>query len=169
MRDFNWDGKSAEPIGTSQVCVTKLCSPIWATYDRTRHQSINNEMRDFNWNGTSTEPIGTSQVCVTKLCSPMKLTVYLIICTDIHCTQANYISPNKRPQSHMSPIIAWNHTNVCSRKIAIGGTNGNRIWTGVVQMLYRLLGSKVTLEQTIGPMTRVHHPLIPNQVDAEGE
>ena len=82
--------------------------------------------------------------------------------------QANYIQGLKRPQSHMAPLIAWNKTNVCARKMAVGGTNGSRIWTGIVQVLLNLLGFRESIEDSVKSMTRVHHPFEPNQVEAEG-
>lgn len=68
----------------------------------------------------------------------------------------------------MTPLIAWNTTNVCARKMAVGGTNGNAIWTGIVQVLLDVIGFKESLEDSVKPMTRVHHPFEPNQVEAEG-
>ncbi len=69
----------------------------------------------------------------------------------------------------MSPVIAWKKTNVCSRKMAVGGTNGSRIWTGVTQVILNLLAFEDSLPDSVQAMTRVHSNLIPDDLEVEGE
>jgi gamma-glutamyltranspeptidase/glutathione hydrolase len=71
---------------------------------------------------------------------------------------ANAVAPGKRPLSSMSPtIIEKNGKTV----MALGAPGGPRIISAVLQVIYRVIGREVNVDQAI-QMPRVHHQFLPN-------
>ncbi|XP_065319924.1 scoloptoxin SSD14-like isoform X3 [Gordionus sp. m RMFG-2023] len=58
----------------------------------------------------------------------------------------NYPAPGKRPHTSMVPTIAYDRLADCGYKIALGGSNGTRIISGVTQVLMYVLAFGDTLE-----------------------
>lgn len=74
--------------------------------------------------------------------------------------QGNKVEPGKRPLSSMSPtIIEKNGRTV----MAIGAPGGPRIISSTFQAIYRVLFSKLDIDEAI-QMRRVHHQYLPNKV-----
>ncbi|XP_077989784.1 glutathione hydrolase 1 proenzyme-like [Glandiceps talaboti] len=106
---------------------------------------LNNEMNDFNWPGKYKDYQDAG----------------------IPVSTANYIKGGKRPQSSSAPVIAYDKSEPCQPRFAIGGINGTRITTGVVQTFINLLSLGLkTLKNAIDE-PRLHHQLIPNEVEVE--
>jgi gamma-glutamyltranspeptidase/glutathione hydrolase len=74
--------------------------------------------------------------------------------------QANSVEPGKRPLSSMSPTIVEKDGKAI---MAIGAPGGPRIITGVLQVLYRVLGRGMDLDLAV-QAPRVHHQFIPQKV-----
>jgi gamma-glutamyltranspeptidase/glutathione hydrolase len=71
----------------------------------------------------------------------------------------NYIRPNKRPLSSITPIVV-EHPNG-TLYISIGAAGGSRIITSTVQALWHVLDRNMTLIQALNE-PRIHDQLIPN-------
>lgn len=73
---------------------------------------------------------------------------------------ANKVEPGKRPLSSMSPTLVEKHGQIV---MGLGARGGPRIITGVLQVLYRVLGRGMDLDQAI-QAPRVHHQYQPDIV-----
>lgn len=79
-------------------------------------------------------------------------------------TESNYIKPNKRAVSSMTPIIITDKNG--NVKLVIGASGGPKIITAVAQgIIFKLLCNDELGLSIIRP--RVHHQLIPNIVGGE--
>uniref|UniRef100_G3MPR7 Gamma-glutamyltransferase n=1 Tax=Amblyomma maculatum TaxID=34609 RepID=G3MPR7_AMBMU len=77
---------------------------------------------------------------------------------------SNFIKSGKRPMSSMAPAIV---VDKCGDvKLAIGGTGGSRITSGVALATMRTLWQGNTIKEAID-FPRLHHQLFPNQLDVE--
>jgi gamma-glutamyltranspeptidase/glutathione hydrolase len=70
----------------------------------------------------------------------------------------NYIAPNKRPLSSISPIIA-EHPNG-TLYLSIGAAGGSHIITSTVQSIWHVLDHGMTLPESL-KMPRMHDQLLP--------
>ena len=77
---------------------------------------------------------------------------------------ANYISPNKRPMSSITPIMA-EFANGTLFAI-LGASGGSRIITTVIQTALNVLERKMTVHEAVRE-PRLHDQLLPNQVSFE--
>ncbi|KAK3753988.1 hypothetical protein QZH41_009263, partial [Actinostola sp. cb2023] len=82
-------------------------------------------------------------------------------------TTANSVQPGKRPLSSCSPLIIRHKQDAC-RYMAIGASGGTHIPTAVIQTLINILSFGDTLQDAV-ERPRVHHQLIPNVAEAEGD
>lgn len=73
---------------------------------------------------------------------------------------ANRVEPKKRPLSSMSPTLIGDGENIIA---ALGAPGGPRIISGVILTMYRLLVSKMDIDQAI-QSPRVHHQFLPDIV-----
>jgi gamma-glutamyltranspeptidase/glutathione hydrolase len=71
----------------------------------------------------------------------------------------NYIRPNKRPLSSITPIIV-EHPNG-TLYISIGAAGGSRIITSTVQALWHVLDHNMTLPEALKE-PRIHDQLLPD-------
>jgi len=72
--------------------------------------------------------------------------------------QANKVEPGKRPLSSMSPTIVTKDNETV---LALGAPGGPRIISGVLQVLYRVLGRNMDLDRAV-QAPRLHHQFLPN-------
>uniref|UniRef100_A0A131Z1T5 Gamma-glutamyltranspeptidase / glutathione hydrolase / leukotriene-C4 hydrolase n=1 Tax=Rhipicephalus appendiculatus TaxID=34631 RepID=A0A131Z1T5_RHIAP len=100
---------------------------------------LNNEMDDFS--------------------TPGKANMY-----SVEASQANYIAPGKRPMSSMAPLILLNDKGEVV--LAIGGTGGSKITSGVAMVTMRTLWQAYNIKEAID-QPRIHHQLIPDNLMAE--
>lgn len=78
----------------------------------------------------------------------------------------NYIRPNKRPLSSITPIIV-EHPNR-TLYISIGAAGGSRIITSTVQSLWHVLDHGMTLPEAL-EQPRIHDQLLPDRTTFELE
>ncbi|XP_031550971.1 glutathione hydrolase 1 proenzyme-like [Actinia tenebrosa] len=83
-------------------------------------------------------------------------------------SKANFIRPGKRPQSSTVPVIVRHKQDPCAFRLAVGGSGGSHIPSAVIQTLINILSFDDTLKDAV-ERPRVHHQLIPNEVEAEGD
>lgn len=76
----------------------------------------------------------------------------------------NYIRPNKRPLSSITPIIV-EHPNG-TLYISIGAAGGSRIITATVQSLWHVLDHGMTLPEAL-QAARIHDQLLPDVTTVE--
>lgn len=69
----------------------------------------------------------------------------------------NAVEPGKRPLSSMSPTLVTKDKKVV---LALGAPGGPRIISGVLQVLYRVLGQEMDLDVAV-QSPRVHHQFLP--------
>jgi gamma-glutamyltranspeptidase/glutathione hydrolase len=74
--------------------------------------------------------------------------------------EGNLVEPGKRPLSSMSPTLVEKSGKTI---MALGAPGGPRIISGVVQVLYRVLGNNMDLDRAI-QSPRVHHQFLPNKL-----
>lgn len=72
--------------------------------------------------------------------------------------EGNNVEPGKRPLSSMSPTLVEKHGKVV---VAMGSPGGPRIISGVLQVLYRMLGRGYDADLAI-QAPRVHHQFLPD-------
>uniref|UniRef100_A0A224YTJ9 Gamma-glutamyltranspeptidase / glutathione hydrolase / leukotriene-C4 hydrolase n=1 Tax=Rhipicephalus zambeziensis TaxID=60191 RepID=A0A224YTJ9_9ACAR len=82
----------------------------------------------------------------------------------VEASQANYIEPGKRPMSSMAPMIIVNDDGKVV--LAIGGTGGSKITSGIAMVTMRNLWQDYNIKEAID-QPRIHHQLIPNNLMAE--
>ena len=75
---------------------------------------------------------------------------------------ANYIRPNKRPLSSITPIIISHLSNKTLHSV-IGAAGGSRIITGTLQVALNLLERNMSIHEAIAE-ARLHDQLVPNRV-----
>ncbi|XP_074656913.1 glutathione hydrolase 1 proenzyme-like [Tubulanus polymorphus] len=80
--------------------------------------------------------------------------------------KANYIEGGKRPLSAMTPTLIHNENHKCGSRLALGGSNGTKILTGIfeVAMNYMLGGESL---KTAIDKPRIHNQLYPDIVEYE--
>jgi gamma-glutamyltranspeptidase/glutathione hydrolase len=76
----------------------------------------------------------------------------------------NYIRPNKRPLSSITPIIV-EHPNG-TLYISIGAAGGSRIITATMQSLWHVLDHGMTLSEAL-KQPRIHDQLLPDRTSFE--
>jgi gamma-glutamyltranspeptidase / glutathione hydrolase len=76
----------------------------------------------------------------------------------------NYIRPNKRPLSSITPIVV-EHPNG-TLYISIGAAGGSRIITSTVQALWHVLDRNLTLKEALD-QPRIHDQLMPDYTTFE--
>ena len=91
-----------------------------------------------------------------------------------HCFQSNafgylpspnnYIRPNKRPLSSITPTIAEHADG--SLYFVVGAAGGSRIITSTLQNLWHVLDQNMTAPEAIAA-PRFHDQLVPNQISFE--
>lgn len=79
-------------------------------------------------------------------------------------SKSNFIRPNKRPMSSMSPIIIIDSNN--NVKLVLGASGGSKIITGVAQVAIKTLWLNKDLKESIDSK-RVHHQIYPEKVQIE--
>lgn len=72
--------------------------------------------------------------------------------------QGNSVEPGKRPLSSMTPTLAMKDNEVV---LALGAPGGPRIISGVLHVLYRVLGQDLDLDLAV-QAPRVYHQFMPN-------
>lgn len=72
--------------------------------------------------------------------------------------QSNKVEPGKRPLSSMSPTLVTKDDKTI---LALGAPGGPRIISGVLQVLYRVLGRQMDLDRAV-QAPRLHHQFLPN-------
>ena len=77
---------------------------------------------------------------------------------------ANYIQPNKRPMSSISPIMIECANGTLFA--VLGASGGSRIITAVIQVALNILERKMTVHEAL-KQPRLHDQLLPNQVRFE--
>ena len=77
--------------------------------------------------------------------------------------QSNKVEPGKRPLSSTSPTIVKDGNKTI---LALGGSGGPRIISGVLQVLYRSLVNGLDIDQAI-QFPRVHHQFLPRKTYVE--
>ncbi|CAK9294328.1 unnamed protein product [Gordionus sp. m RMFG-2023] len=80
----------------------------------------------------------------------------------------NYPAPGKRPHTSMVPTIAYDRLADCGYKIALGGSNGTRIISGVTQVLMYVLAFGDTLETAMA-RPRLYFNCQTDIIEVEGE
>jgi len=73
---------------------------------------------------------------------------------------ANNVEPGKRPLSSMSPTLVEKDGRVV---MSLGAPGGPRIISGVLQVLYRVLGRGLDIDTAV-QSPRVHHQFLPNKI-----
>lgn len=84
---------------------------------------------------------------------------------NIQPSPANKVLPGKRPQSSMSPIIAFDRDSG-EVKLAMGAAGGVKIISAVAQVAIRVLYFNQTLQHAIDE-PRLHNQLLPFQTSYE--
>ncbi|KAH9377361.1 hypothetical protein HPB48_022841 [Haemaphysalis longicornis] len=79
-------------------------------------------------------------------------------------SKANFIAPRKRPMSSMAPVVVLDRNGNCV--LALGGSGGSKITSGVALVAMRVLWMGNNIKQAID-FPRIHHQLIPNKLMAE--
>jgi gamma-glutamyltranspeptidase/glutathione hydrolase len=79
--------------------------------------------------------------------------------------EANAVQPGKRPLSCMTPTLVF---RAGKPVLALGGSGGPRIITGVLHVLLNVLDRGLTLEAAIDA-PRAHHQWLPNEVTFDRE
>ncbi|XP_077534248.1 scoloptoxin SSD14-like [Haemaphysalis longicornis] len=79
-------------------------------------------------------------------------------------SKANYIKPGKRPMSSMAPTVFLDEKG--EPVLALGGTGGSKITTGVALVTIRAIWMGQTIKQAIDS-PRLHHQLIPDELVVE--
>ena len=74
-------------------------------------------------------------------------------------TPANFIRPQKRPMSSMSPIVIFNDNN--KELLAVGGAGGSTIISGVANVALHSLWLKNDIKEAVD-FPRFHNQLQPN-------
>ena len=77
---------------------------------------------------------------------------------------ANYIQPNKRPMSSISPVMVEFANGTLFA--VFGASGGSRIITAVIQVALNMLERKMTVREALKE-PRLHDQLLPNQVSFE--
>lgn len=77
--------------------------------------------------------------------------------------QGNKVEPGKRPLSSMSPTLIKDGNRTI---MALGGSGGPRIISGVLQVLYRSLINNLNIDQAI-QFPRIHHQFLPRKTYVE--
>ena len=77
--------------------------------------------------------------------------------------QGNKVESLKRPLSSMSPTLVRQNGKTI---LAVGGSGGPRIITGVLQVLYRTLVNEFDIDRSI-QYPRVHHQFLPRKTYIE--
>ncbi|CAB3987492.1 gamma-glutamyltranspeptidase 1-like [Paramuricea clavata] len=76
----------------------------------------------------------------------------------------NFIKPNKRMMSSMSPSVVVD--DLGNARLILGASGGTRITTGVAQVLMNHLWFGLNLEESVRH-PRLHHQLVPNYIRVE--
>ncbi|XP_049520781.1 glutathione hydrolase 1 proenzyme-like [Dermacentor silvarum] len=100
---------------------------------------LNNEMDDFS--------------------TPGKPNIY-----GVAPSKSNFIAPGKRPMSSMAPMVLVNSEGAV--QLALGGTGGSLITSGVALVTVRALWQNYNIKEAID-MPRIHHQLLPNNLMVE--
>lgn len=79
-------------------------------------------------------------------------------------SEANFIRPNKRPLSSISPVIASRPDG--SFLVTVGAAGGSRITSSTAQALWHTLEHEMTLDEALHE-PRIHDQLMPNHVLTE--
>ncbi|XP_077534255.1 scoloptoxin SSD14-like isoform X2 [Haemaphysalis longicornis] len=79
-------------------------------------------------------------------------------------SRANFIAPGKRPMSSMAPVVVVDRLG--DVVLALGGTGGSKITSGVALVTMRTLWMGNTIKDAID-YPRLHHQLIPNHLMVE--
>ncbi|XP_065280283.1 scoloptoxin SSD14-like isoform X3 [Dermacentor albipictus] len=77
---------------------------------------------------------------------------------------ANFIFPGKRPMSSMAPVVVIDEKG--DVQLALGGTGGAKITSGVALVIMRALWQRNSIKEAID-YPRLHHQLIPNHLMVE--
>ncbi|KAL1467073.1 hypothetical protein MTO96_005931 [Rhipicephalus appendiculatus] len=77
---------------------------------------------------------------------------------------ANFIVPGKRPMSSMAPVVVVDENG--DVQLALGGTGGAKITSGVALVVMRTLWQRNSIKAAID-YPRLHHQLIPNHLMVE--
>lgn len=77
----------------------------------------------------------------------------------------NWIEPGKKPMSSMAPIIIVDRRGRV--RMVVGGSGGSKITTAVASVIRNHLWLGQNIKESID-MSRIHHQLIPREVEAEG-
>jgi gamma-glutamyltranspeptidase/glutathione hydrolase len=72
--------------------------------------------------------------------------------------EGNNVQPGKRPLSSMSPTLVEKDGQIV---MSVGAPGGPRIISGVFQVLYRVLGRGMNVDDAI-QTARVHHQFMPD-------
>ncbi|KAG0659764.1 hypothetical protein C6P45_001747 [Maudiozyma exigua] len=83
---------------------------------------------------------------------------------NLTASQFNLILPNKRPLSSMTPTIILNELGQID--FVVGASGGSRIAASVFQSIVRSYWYNMPLLETIA-YPRIHHQLLPNEVETE--
>lgn len=79
-------------------------------------------------------------------------------------SEANYIRPNKRPMSSITPIIAAYPNGTLFA--TVGAAGGSRIISSTAQVLWHVVEHNMTMTEALR-LPRLHDQLLPNYVVAE--
>ena len=77
--------------------------------------------------------------------------------------KGNRVQPGKRPLSSMSPTLVKKDGKTI---MALGGSGGSRIISGVLQVLYRSLVQDLNIDQAV-QYPRIHHQFLPRKTFVE--
>jgi gamma-glutamyltranspeptidase/glutathione hydrolase/leukotriene-C4 hydrolase len=81
-------------------------------------------------------------------------------------SEANFISPGKRPLSSACPAIAVKTSGDDTQYLIVGAAGGTQIPTATAQVVWRVLSLNQSLTSAIEDK-RLHHQLSPNEVFVE--
>ncbi|EEC18510.1 gamma-glutamyltranspeptidase precursor, putative, partial [Ixodes scapularis] len=121
------------------VAVTSTVNFYFGSMVRSGGVMLNNEMDDFSVPGTSN--------------------LY-----GVAPSEANYAAPGKRPMSSMAPAVVVGRDG--DVQLVLGGAGGAKITSGIALVSMRYLWQGNNIKEAID-FPRVHHQLLPNQVDVE--
>tara|TARA_Y100001935_G_C17304906_1_gene511660 strand:- start:1005 stop:2732 length:1728 start_codon:yes stop_codon:yes gene_type:complete len=79
--------------------------------------------------------------------------------------EANKVEPGKRPLSSMSPTLVLKDGKTV---LALGAPGGPRIISGVLQVLYRVIGREMDIDRAV-QAPRLHHQFLPNTLYVDEE